>query len=46
LVKGFSRTQIALHRPVAVLTALQVMAAFYHHFVRKNGLLYRMRKPG
>lgn len=29
-----------------VLIAAHVAAAFYHHFVLKNGLLNRMRKPG
>lgn len=29
-----------------VLIAVHVVAAFYHHFILKNGLLNRMRKPG
>jgi cytochrome b561 len=29
-----------------IVIALHVAAAFYHHFVLKDGLLNRMRKPG
>ncbi len=29
-----------------VVIALHVVAAFYHHFVLKDGLINRMRKPG
>ena len=29
-----------------VVIALHVLAAFYHHFILKDGLINRMRKPG
>ncbi len=29
-----------------IVIALHVVAAFYHHFILKDGLLNRMRKPG
>lgn len=29
-----------------ILIALHVLAALWHHFVKKNGLLLRMKRPG
>lgn len=47
---GQNREVAELHeqaKPVfVVLISLHVLAGLWHHFVRRNGLLLRMRRPG